>query len=148
MCWIQEGDVCIQKWPYFQLHALWYLRVWSQRASTQILGQVRVLSTHFEKNKGQKDKLKGHQYSFLANQKGCKKGTSTHFWPQHGFDIEKFSAANYIQLFNIKMLRYKLKHRLKFKDSGRVFMTDLSWFLAPYFPIIAALGDLLLRWHK
>ena len=41
-------------------HALWYQRVWSQRVSTQILCQVKVLSTHFEKNKGQQAKLKGH----------------------------------------------------------------------------------------
>ena len=32
------------------LHALLYLRVWSLKVSTQNLGQLRVFSTHFEKN--------------------------------------------------------------------------------------------------
>ena len=34
----------------FWLHALWYLRVWSLRVNTQNLGQLRVFSTHVEKN--------------------------------------------------------------------------------------------------
>ena len=40
------------------------------KVSTQILGQVRVLSTQFWKIKGQKDKLKGHKYSFFDSPKG------------------------------------------------------------------------------
>ena len=70
---------------HLQVNALWYLRVWSQRARVLKLGQVRVFSTHFEKNKGQKVKLKGHQYSFLAALRVFIRVASTHFWPQQGF---------------------------------------------------------------
>ena len=47
----------------------------------RITGQVRVFSTRFEKNKGQKVKLKGHQYSFLAALRVFIRVASTHFWP-------------------------------------------------------------------
>ena len=50
-----------------------------------IVIMVRVFSTHFEKNKGQKVKLKGHQYSFLAALRVFIRVASTHFWPQQGF---------------------------------------------------------------
>ena len=49
------------------------------------MGQVRVFSTHFEKNKGQKVKLKGHQYSFLAAIRVLIMVASTHFWPKQGY---------------------------------------------------------------
>ena len=88
------------------LHVLWY----------QILGQIRrVPSTHFWKIKGQKVKLKGHQYSFLAVLRIFIRVTSTHLataWFFKGsssthlwIDVEKFSAflAKCLQLFNVKV---------------------------------------------
>ena len=92
-----------QNWskPYlFWLHALWYLRVWSQRARVLKLGQVRVFSTHFEKNKGQKVKLKGHQYSFLAALRVFIRVASTHFWPKQGYLPLRYSQ------FKILVIQY------------------------------------------
>ena len=57
------------------------------------MGQVRVLSTHFEKIKGQKDKLKGHQYSFLAAQRVLIRVIQCSFVAYNlWIDIEKFAA--------------------------------------------------------
>ena len=96
-CSAKEEDIILMK---LLLAALWYLRVWSQRARVLKLGQVRVFSTHFEKNKGQKVKLKGHQYSFLAALRVFVRVANTHFGPKQGYLPLRYSQ------FKILVIQY------------------------------------------
>ena len=74
------------------------------------MGQVRVFSTHFENNKGQKVKLKGHQYSFLAALRVFIRITSTHFWHSKGF-FKGRSSTCLQPLINAKEIDLQMKIR-------------------------------------
>ena len=83
------------------------------------MGQVRVFSTHFEKNKGQKVKLKGHQYSFLAAIRVLIMVASTHFWPKQGYLPLRYSQFKILVIQYIFVFLFENFVFLSLSSSGK-----------------------------
>ena len=83
------------------------------------MGQVRVFSTHFEKNKGQKVKLKGQQYSFFAALRFFIGVASTHFWLKQGYLPLRYSQFKILVIQYIFVFLFENFVFLSLSSSGK-----------------------------